>query len=76
MAHLFIREGGPSAFVLDPASESTGAVLGCLAYSDEYRPKDGCIMGPAAHDAGYYQLVRQSPPGAAAVGAGGERRPM
>jgi len=47
---------GAGAGSIAEASESTGTVLTCLRYSEQYNPRPDCCMGPGTDD-DYYQLA-------------------
>lgn len=49
---------GAGVGTLASLSESTGTVLACLRYTDDYRPQPGCCMGPTGLAAPrFYQLA-------------------
>jgi sugar (pentulose or hexulose) kinase len=49
---------GAGAGTLAPVSESTGTVIACLRYLDEFRPLPGCCMGPTGlASPAFYQLA-------------------
>ncbi|MDD4889240.1 MAG: FGGY-family carbohydrate kinase, partial [Phycisphaerae bacterium] len=49
---------GAGAGTLAPVSESTGTVIACLRYLDEFRPLPGCCMGLTGQGAPqFYQLA-------------------
>jgi xylulokinase len=52
-----IGAGVPS---IAPTSESTGTVVACLNYTNDFAPKLGCCMGPGIDNKTFYQLACSS----------------